>query len=175
MAAIESTLDHPAHATHLFHMRLALQEAAKATPEKTAFCVGALLVDPQTTPYTLLSTGYSRELPGNTHAEQCCLERLGSIERHTQDDMPILDNVCAMYTTMEPCSERNSGNKSCVDRLIESGKIRTVYVGVREPDTFVKKNIAIERLREAGIDYIHVPGVEQECLEAATRGHDSQS
>ena len=160
-----TTFNHPSHETHLFHLRLALLEAEKCIPTPTAFCVGALLVNPSTTPFTLLSTGYSRELPGNTHAEQCALEKITALY-----DVNIPDD-CALYTTMEPCSERLSGNKTCVDRILEFGKIKMVFVGVTEPETFVKKNVGLEKLRAEGIEYVHVSGLEKECLEVAERGH----
>lgn len=156
---------------HLERMRLALSEAQKCTPTPTAFCVGAVLVDPLG---TIMSTGYSRELPGNTHAEQCCLEK---ILPSTPPDGSLL------YTTMEPCSTRLSGNKVCVDRIIEAGRggdgdggggIKKVFVGVKEPATFVERNIGEDRLVEAGIEYIHVPGLEAEILQCAMRGHDKR-
>lgn len=72
---------------------------------------------------------------------------------------------------MEPCSERLSGNLPCADRIIDSGIFKTVKVGVLEPDTFVKRNVGLDKLTNAGIEYSHVPGFEQRCLEIAERGH----
>jgi pyrimidine deaminase RibD-like protein len=66
----------------LDYMKLAILEANKCTPVETAFNVGAILISSSG---EILSTGfnppritqgYSRELPGNTHAEQCCLLKL---------------------------------------------------------------------------------------------------
>lgn len=80
-----------------------------------------------------------------------------------------------LYTTMEPCSERLSGNTPCVDRIIATrGKIKTIYVGVREPDRFVKVNVGLQKLREAGVEYICVTGLEEEILREAVRGHGSE-
>lgn len=77
-----------------------------------------------------------------------------------------------LYTTMEPCSERLSGNLPCVDRIIATeGKIKTVYVGAKEPDIFVKVNVGLQKLRDAGIEYILVTGLEEEILREAARGH----
>ncbi|KAK9255429.1 cytidine deaminase-like protein [Lipomyces tetrasporus] len=154
----------------LIYMTLALQEAKKCVPTPTAYCVGAVILLPKgaegntTDKDIILSTGYSRELPGNTHAEQCAIEKL------TDDELPPLKSA-VIYTTMEPCSERLSGNVPCVDRIIESGILRTVKVGVIEPDTFIKNNAGKQKLEAAGIQYVHVNGLERECLEAATRGH----
>ncbi|KAG9083578.1 hypothetical protein FRC07_013888, partial [Ceratobasidium sp. 392] len=62
------------------YMRLALEEAAKCEPTPTAFCVGCVITVPasntkDTTTHKILSVGYSRELPGNTHAEANALAK----------------------------------------------------------------------------------------------------
>ncbi|KAF9909268.1 hypothetical protein EC991_008905 [Linnemannia zychae] len=179
--------------------------------------------------FRVVVTGYSRELPGNTHAEECCLLKLAALGADTgsRDDYFESDDdeeegiemekndengsvadagrvvgpgngtktagchnghgsgQCdtnttntyskkgtrklkskrkwIMYSTMEPCSTRLSGNRSCSDRLIASG-IRQVYVGVREPDHFVKTVVGVENMVEKGIEVIHIPGLEAECL-----------
>jgi tRNA pseudouridine synthase 8/2,5-diamino-6-(5-phospho-D-ribitylamino)-pyrimidin-4(3H)-one deaminase len=146
---------------HLSYLRLALSEAQRCEPTSTAFCIGAVIVSPTG---DILSTGFSRELPGNTHAEQCALEKLQSTP---------LSPGCSLYTTMEPCTERLSGNQPCLNRILEleAGTLATVYIGVREPDTFIHQNMAEEKLRAAGISYVHVTGLEKEILEVAKRGH----
>ncbi|KAK7204522.1 cytidine deaminase-like protein [Myxozyma melibiosi] len=153
------------------YMSLALEQADKCIGTPTAFCVGAVIVLPRnsdgnsTSEDIVLSTGYSRELPGNTHAEQCALEKLTS-----SSSLPP-PRSAVIYTTMEPCSERLSGNLPCADRIIDAGIFKCVKVGVLEPDTFVKHNVGREKLLAAGIEYVHVPGFEQRCLEIAERGH----
>jgi len=150
-------------------LRLALEEARKCIPTKTAYCVGCLIVHPQTR--EILATGYSRELPGNTHAEENAVTKLlQSSKSRTGDPVKDLD----MYATMEPCSERLSGNKPCTDRIIENGGlIGRVVLGVREPDKFVRC-IGVEKLLENGIVVIRNEDeeLEKECLEVARRGHD---
>lgn len=65
----------------------------------------------------------------------------------------------------------------CVDRILglkrkDGGQaIKTVYVGVWEPETFVGVNEGRRRLEEAGIEVVHVPGFEEEILRVATAGH----
>ena len=85
-----------------------------------------------------------------------------------------------LYTTMEPCAKRSIGNKSCTDRILElkdkSGKqwIGKVYVGVREPQIFVQEGelkSGRQRLQDAGIEIIEVPGMEEEILKVAKAGH----
>ena len=96
--------------SHRKYMEQAISEAEKCGPTKTAFNVGAVLVNGT----KVLSTGYSRELPGNTHAEQCALEKY-FVENGGQRDVPP---GSVLYTTMEPCSLRLSGNEPCVQRIL---------------------------------------------------------
>ena len=154
-------------------MRLALSLATQSPPKPTNYRVGALVVDVARN--EVLATGYTLELPGNTHAEQCCLAKLADRYRvapaHLAQALP--DRV-ALYTTLEPCSERLSGNLPCADRILAVGAARlpTVYVGVREPDKFVSDNSSARKLKDAGIDVVHVPGLQKEILEVATAGHE---
>lgn len=144
------------------HMQLAIEQARKCGETQTQFNVGAVLVyDGE-----VLETGHSRELPGNTHAEQCALEKYFQ-KTGTRELPPGTE----LYTTMEPCSFRLSGNLPCVDRIINTG-IKTCFVGILEPDTFVKNNTGRDQLKNEGIEYIHIKGYEEECLEIATLGHE---
>ena len=137
---------------HRKYMELALEEAKKCDGTESAFSVGALLVKDG----KVLATGYSRELPGNTHAEQCALEKY-----YTENNTRNVPEGTIIYTTMEPCSERLSGNLPCVDRILETN-IKTVFVGVLEPTTFIANNIGKEKLTKAGVEYIHIPGRSEE-------------
>ena len=110
----------------------------------------------------ILSTGYSRELEGNTHAEECALLKLFSSS--SNDIIATTAKDATMYTTMEPCSKRLSNNKPCAERIIESKIIKKVVLGVKEPDRFVKKCEGIDLLRRNGIEVVHVLGLEDECL-----------
>lgn len=149
------------HATK--YMKLAIEEAKKSEPTSTAFCVGALLVNSG----KILSTGYSRELPGNTHAEQCALDKY--FKDNNTNKVPI---GTELYTTMEPCSYRLSGNEPCLDRIIkQGGNISSVFVGVLEPSTFVKNNVSYDKLTECSINYIKVDGFEEEAVKIASKGH----
>lgn len=148
------------------YMQIALNEAKKSEPTPTAFCVGAALVNAG----KVLATGYSRELPGNTHAEQCALDKYFA---ETGDQ--FVPEGTELYTTMEPCSLRLSGNEPCLQRVIkQDGRIGSVFVGVMEPTTFVKKNVSYEELTSHGIGYFKVDGFESEALAIAARGHEEQ-
>jgi pyrimidine deaminase RibD-like protein len=119
------------------YMRLAFDLSAKAIPTPTAYCVGAVLVKDN----RIISTGFSREIEGNTHAEQVCLLKLSN--PHTAKNSTI-------YTTMEPCGLRLSGNVSCSSLIISHGIKRVVY-GIREPSTLVKNPIGLELLQTHNI------------------------
>lgn len=158
------TVDYPSWATdpHRAMMQLALDTAKNCGETQTQYNVGAVLaLDGK-----VLATGHSRELPGNTHAEQCALEKYYA-ETGSREVPPGAE----LYTTMEPCLLRLSGNEPCVTRILDAN-IKTVFVGVVEPPTFVKDNTGKQQLADAGVEYIHIPGFEEECLAVATLGHD---
>ncbi|KAK9779966.1 putative CMP/dCMP-type deaminase domain-containing protein [Seiridium cardinale] len=156
---------------HKGYLKLALSLATQSPPRPTNYRVGAVLLDTATN--KILSTGYTLELPGNTHAEQCCFEKLAS--KHGIDSgnlSEVLPDEVALYTTMEPCSFRLSGNLPCVDRILGIGsKIKTVYVGVKEPEKFVNNNSGKAKLQGAGISFVHIEGLETDILKVATAGH----
>ncbi|KAL9110307.1 MAG: hypothetical protein Q9187_008065 [Circinaria calcarea] len=160
---------------HKAYMSLALSLAEKSPPQPSNFRVGAVLVDEEEN--TILSTGYTLELPGNTHAEQCCLQKFAATHGKSIDEVAdLLPTGTVIYTTMEPCGKRLSGNLPCVDRILGTktgvnGGIRTVYLGVQEPETFVGQNTGKMKLGKAGIECIHVAGLEDDILKVATAGH----
>ncbi|CAL9728808.1 bifunctional protein Rib2p [Monosporozyma unispora] len=149
---------------HRKYMEMAIKEADKCGPTKTAFSVGAVLVNGT----EILEVGYSRELPGNTHAEQCALEKY-----FTKTGKRAVPPGTIIYTTMEPCSFRLSGNEPCVQRIMSlNGNIQTVFVGVLEPDTFVKNNTSLSLLEDVHINYIQIPGYEEQCTLISFKGHE---
>jgi pyrimidine deaminase RibD-like protein len=128
-------------------MRLAIAEAHRSQPSENAYCVGCVVVrDGQ-----VLSSGFSRELPGNTHAEQVALHKL-----HFEAQ------GATVYTTMEPCSTRMSGNVPCVQSCLRAGVARVV-IGVMEPKTFVVCE-GVRLLKDAGVDVKLLEGLEADCL-----------
>lgn len=173
---------------HLQYLQKCLSLAEKSPPRPTNFRIGALLLsrkdgDLSTEQDELLSTGYTMELAGNTHAEQCCLSNYAST--HSVPDERIAEVLpdtpgrkLVLYVTMEPCGKRLSGNLPCVQRIIqtkENGRrgIEKVYFGVKEPETFVGQSEGCRRLTEAGIEWRVVQGLEREILTVATAGHEN--
>ncbi|KAJ7097815.1 cytidine deaminase-like protein [Mycena belliarum] len=163
-------------------MGLALVEANACTPSPTAFCVGCVLTASWPTDDvqpTVVASAYSRELPGNTHAEANALAKLRALApAGIQALFPACSSLTIhdmlrrvdVYTTMEPCSVRTSGLAPCADALIAAG-IRRCFIGVREPPDFVTCEGA-QKLRDAGIEVVWMEGFEEECLRAARRGHN---
>lgn len=166
-------------------LRQALGCARKSPPKPTNFRVGALLLSPSSNP-PILTTGYTLESPGNTHAEQTCFIKLAAShgivtvnDEQVEDKLgPHLPEDVVLYTTMEPCNKRSAGNLTCVERILRLRRenrrpaIRKVVCGVSEPEKFVGENVGRKRLEEAGIEVVHVSGLEEEILEVATAGHE---
>ena len=177
---------------HTAYMRQAFSLARLSPPKPSNYRVGAVLVgeDEEGGAGQVIATGYTLECPGNTHAEQCCFIKLAEKYGVAEEDLAStlttaqLPRRLALYTTMEPCSFRLSGNLPCVQRVLRlagSGQPSstatrkiTVYCGVTEPDTFVSKNTGRATLENAGVRVVHVPGLEEDILSVATAGHTKE-
>ncbi|KAI9143546.1 cytidine deaminase-like protein [Paraphysoderma sedebokerense] len=176
------------------YLRLAIAEAQKSLAVPSAYCVGCVIIDSRNE--TVLSTGYSREIEGNTHAEECALIKLNQkfntefpsqcsspsqINGTTEISTSIIANLdgskkyrwhpqllllaphLTLYTTMEPCSNRLSGNISCTTHILDTG-IKRVVLGIKEPDHFVKCT-GVSTLLDNGVKVVHVKGLEKQCWE----------
>jgi pyrimidine deaminase RibD-like protein len=170
----------PSHPTiaagdHKGYMEYALEQARLSPPAPTKFCVGAVLVDADKN--EILSTGYSMELPGNTHAEQCCFIKVAQKHNLPEERIgEVLPKNTVLYTTMEPCNKRLSGNRTCVERILRlNGAIKVVYVGIKEPEIFIGENVGRKRLEDAGVVVTFVEGIQDRILEVSTAGHEKQS
>jgi pyrimidine deaminase RibD-like protein len=97
----------------------------------------------------ILATGYRGETGEGRHAEFCALKKIN-------DDVDHVDlSSCTVYTTLEPCSKRNSSNKTaCATRLI-SAKVSRVVFGMADKDESVYGHVS---LTEANIDVSLFPG-----------------
>lgn len=177
----------PSKSDHLSYLRQALDLARKSPPNLRNFCVGALLVSyPRDSACEVLSTGYTLELPGNTHAEQCALSKLASSRSVPESQIKSIlssEMNAVLYTTLEPCSKRLSGHISCVQRIIATrdsgsggmGGIRKVIFGAKEPGTFVRDSESCRMMTAAGIDWEYVDGLQDEILAVSRSGHAPQA
>ncbi|KAI8218044.1 Bifunctional protein RIB2 [Colletotrichum sp. SAR 10_77] len=156
---------------HKAYLQYALSLAKQSPPKPTNYRVGAVLVNPASN--AVVSTGYTLELPGNTHAEQCCFMKLAEQHEVAEEELgSVIKTPLVLYTTMEPCSVRLSGNLPCAKRILQlRSVIKAVYVGVQEPEKFVKDNTGRAALERAGIDFVHIKGLEGDILKVATAGH----
>ncbi|EOO04079.1 putative drap deaminase protein [Phaeoacremonium minimum UCRPA7] len=178
---MESQSGHPTFAVddHEAFMDYALEQARKSPPASNKFCVGAALVDADKG--EVLSTGYSLEYPrdykgdpGTTHAEQCCFIKIA--DKHNLPEERIREVLPAntvLYTTMEPCNERLSGNMTCVTRILRlEGAIKIVYVGIKEPGTFIANNDGQQRLEANGVKVVFpVDHWKEKITEVSMAGH----
>jgi len=191
---------------HIALMRHCLELTQQCVVSPTAFCVASCLFLPSTSPhYTalaphfqtftlssdtssstsssspsglILADGYSRQIPGNTHAEANALTNFQSrlLQLHSSAEGRALPSKEAIlsdtdcYATMEPCSVRTSGGPSCALELVKAG-VRGVWLGVEEPPDFVQCQ-GVNILLEGGVKVGRVAGLEEDCLKAARRGRD---
>ena len=120
---------------------MAIAEARKCVAEDDRLhpFVGAVVVKDG----TILSTGYRCETGAGRHGEFCALKKIN-------DDVDNVDlSGCTVYTTLEPCSRRNSPGKiPCTVRLINAKVTRVVY-GMADKDESVYGH---HTLVEAGIE-----------------------
>ncbi len=127
-------------------MRLAVSLAWLCPPSRTAFSVGAVVVDADGVE---LSRGFSRE-GGDlaVHAEEAALGKVSPGE-------PRLAGA-TIYSTLEPCSQRKSRSRTCTE-LIIAGGLRRVVIAWREPALFVADCQGAELLGRAGIEVTELP------------------
>ncbi|MEN9335520.1 MAG: hypothetical protein RLZZ500_507 [Bacteroidota bacterium] len=124
------------------YMELAIAEMNKSKNEprpdgKVPPKVGAVLVFPD----GRVIQAHRGELREGDHAEFTLLERKLSHEK--------LDD-CILFTTLEPCVERNPPKVPCCRRTTNA-RIKTVYVGIIDPDPTVSTK-GIEHLKKHFVD-----------------------
>jgi pyrimidine deaminase RibD-like protein len=119
-------------------LRQAIELSRRCPPSRTAYSVGAILVDPAG---TVLATGYSRERDPNEHAEEAALGKLGRA--------PGSLAPATLYSTLEPCRFRASRPRPCAELIIEAG-IRRVVIAWLEPPVLAPGGGAA-LLRESGV------------------------
>lgn len=128
-------------------MRRAIDLARQCVPTQRAYSVGAVIVAADGSE---LAAGYSREAGSHQHAEESALAKL-------MPDDPRLPGA-TLYTTLEPCSARQSHTKTCTELVIAAG-VKRVVLAWREPPLFVDC-MGVELLTSAGVAVVEVPEVE---------------
>ncbi len=118
----------------------------KVTP-----AVGAVIYFPN----GLVGTAYRGELREGDHGEYTLLERKLAGQQ--------LDE-CVLFTTLEPCMERTPP-KVCCARRITLARIKTVYIGIQDPDTTVDG----EGIRYLESQNVEVPPFPRELQEEIER------
>lgn len=110
------------------YMTLAIAEMDKSKNEprhdgKVPPKVGAVIVFPDGKVYQ----AHRGELREGDHAEYTLLERRLGHEKLEE---------CVLFTTLEPCVERNPPKVPCCRRTTNA-RIKTVYIGIEDPDPTV--------------------------------------
>lgn len=134
-------------------MDAAFDLAAKCSKSAGAFSVGSIIADFNR---IILSTGYSRELGENWHAEEVAIHR-------AKENAVDLGN-CILYSTLEPCGKRIS-RPVCCARLIVAAGIPVVMYAVPEPDRFVKEPTGISLLEKGQVSVHRLSGFDNRFLD----------
>ncbi|KAJ6189709.1 hypothetical protein N7519_004617 [Penicillium mononematosum] len=146
---------------HEAFIKFALIQAKRSPPAANKFCVRAVLVDAANG--KVLSTGYSLEYPrdykgdlGTTHVEQCYFIKIADKHNLPKERIyEVLPANIVLYTTIEPYNERLSSNMTCATRILRlRSTIGTVYVGTKEPGTFIAHNDGQQRLEANGVKVV---------------------
>jgi diaminohydroxyphosphoribosylaminopyrimidine deaminase/5-amino-6-(5-phosphoribosylamino)uracil reductase len=99
-----------------------------------------------------LSRGYSRDDSPVLHAEESALAKLIS------HDVDL--SSATIYTSMEPCSSRRSGPRTCTELILAAG-LRRVVIGLLEPPVFVDC-VGLDALRAADIQVVRISDFDDE-------------
>jgi len=105
-------------------MEMAVEEMKKSISDhddKPDPKVGAVLVSPDGR--ELIDVAHRGEIRSGDHAEFILLDK-------KQRTLPLNDYV--LYTTLEPCVERNPPKSACVERTVNA-RIKKVYIGIQDP------------------------------------------
>lgn len=127
--------------------------AAKCDTSAGAFSVGSIITDFNR---QILSTGYSRELGENWHAEEVAIQKA----RENAIDF----GNCILYSTLEPCGERSS-RPVCCGQLIIAARIPVVIYAVPEPDRFVETPRGRSVLEDGQVSVHRLSGFEDRFLD----------
>ncbi|HEY7485284.1 MAG TPA: dCMP deaminase [Streptosporangiaceae bacterium] len=137
-------------------LSLAIDLSKQCPPSRTAFSVGAVIVDERGAE---IARGFSRETP-LFHAEESALSKLDP------DDERLAG--ATLYSSLEPCTRRTSRPRSCTELIVAAG-IRRVVVAWREPPVFVPDAHGVAALRAAGVTVVEFGDLAEQA--AAANAH----
>ena len=138
-------------------MARAIALSRRCPPSRTAYSVGAILVDADGNE---IASGYSRDTDPHIHAEESALAKLPPGD-------PRLARA-TLYSTLEPCTKRRSRPVPCAELILRAGVPRVVMAW-REPDLFVTDCTGVETLRAGGVDVVELPDLAAEARQV--NGH----
>ncbi len=146
-------------------MQLAIEEMNKSVNEsrpdgKIPPKVGAVLLFPNGD----VKRAHRGELREGDHAEYTLIERKLPHERL---------NDCILFTTLEPCVQRNKPKIACCKRTTNA-RIKTVYVGIIDPDPTVSSK-GIAHLEQSGVSVIMFDRDLQKQIEKENEGFLKQA
>ncbi|TDD86425.1 dCMP deaminase [Actinomadura rubrisoli] len=122
-------------------LALACDLARLCPPSRTAFSVGAVVVDADGRE---IARGFSREKDPHDHAEESALAKAGGGLAGA-----------TVYSSLEPCGDRASRPRPCAELIVASGAGRVVFAW-REPTLFAEGTGA-EILAAAGVALVELP------------------
>ena len=121
----------------------AVELSRSCPPATTAYAVGAVVVGADGRE---LARGYSRDAGPRRHAEESALARVPA---------GVDLSGATLYSSLEPCSTRRSGPRSCTELILSAGLGRVVYA-LREPPVLADCQ-GTRLLREAGVEVVELP------------------
>jgi pyrimidine deaminase RibD-like protein len=119
-------------------MQLAIEEAkkCKGEDERVFPYVGAVVAKDG----KVLTSAHRGKRRAGDHAEYCAMEELAGQSL----------TGAVVYTTLEPCTSRNTPKIPCADRLVSKG-VQRVVVGMLDPNPSIR-GLGLIKLRENSID-----------------------
>lgn len=135
----------------LRHLAEAIAQGRRCVPSPTCYCVGAVIVTADGRTFA----GYTHETSPTHHAEQEAIAKALAAGAELRG--------AAIYSSMEPCSERHSEPESCTQLILRHGFAHVAFAAY-EPSCFVVCHGA-QRLREAGVDVRVYPSLAPQVRE----------